>query len=135
LTVEPTDPYKRQDGPSEYLGRNVQPNSRYAPYYGWMGSMMSAYRGSSPYAGMMGAYLSGQGNGTTSNPTSTYGSGSGMMGYGYGTAATSSGWPTAAVLAVAVLGAALLVGGFAFVLPSLRRRRGGAATPTAPVAP
>jgi hypothetical protein len=112
-----------------YLGRNVQPDSRYAPYYGWMGSMMSAYRGSSPYAGMMGAYLSGQGNGTTSNPTATHPIGPGMMGYGYGTTAASGGWPTAAVLAVAALGAALLGAGLALALPRLRSRRGRPSTP------
>jgi len=39
---------------------------------------------------MMGGYLSGQSNGTTSNPTTAYPIGPGMMGYRYNTTATSS---------------------------------------------
>jgi hypothetical protein len=139
-----------------YLGRNVQPDSRYAPDYGWMASMMGRYGGSDagrmssymmgayrslsgsgavPYAGMMGGYptgQSGQGTGTTTSPTTTYLRG-GMMGYSYGAHGTSNsgGWPTAAVLAVALLGAALLGGGLAFLL---RRRRAGPGTSAAPAA-
>jgi hypothetical protein len=36
-----------------YLGKNAQPNSHSMPFYGWMANMMGAYRGSSPYAGMI----------------------------------------------------------------------------------
>jgi hypothetical protein len=111
-------------------------------YAGMMGSyMMGAYRslpgnGAQPYAGMMGGYLGGQAGhstGTTTSPTTTYPF-NGMMGHSYGAHTTSSsgGWPTAAILAVAVLGAGLLAGGLAFALPRLRRRRsGGPATPAA----
>jgi hypothetical protein len=108
-----------------YLGVSATPTSRYGQLYGLMGVMMSGYRGSA-LAGMMGAYLSGQG-------AAGYKVGPGMMGYDYGytrTAGSSSGWPTVAVIAVVVL-ALLLVGGvLAFAAPRLRRRThaAGAAT-------
>jgi hypothetical protein len=82
-----------------YLGKNVKPNSSYAPFYGWMGSMMSRYSGS--YAGMMGYRAGAQGT------------------------SSSGGWPAAAILAVAVLGALLLVAGLVFALPRLRGRGHG----------
>jgi hypothetical protein len=112
-----------------YFGRNVQPNSRYAPFYGWMGSMMSAYRGSSPFAGMMSGYLGSRSSGTTRSYPSP-----GMMGYGSATsgAGASSGWPAAAIVAVVGLGAVLLVFALAVVFPRPRSRHirpGRPATP------
>jgi hypothetical protein len=111
-----------------YLGVSATPTSRYGQLYGLMGVMMSGYRGSA-LAGMMGAYLNGQG-------AAGYNVGPGMMGYDYGythTASSNSGWPTLAVIAVVVL-ALLLVGGvLAFAAPRLRRRShaaGAAATKT-----
>jgi hypothetical protein len=102
-----------------YLGVSVTPSSRYSQLYGLMGVMMSGYHGSA-LAGMMGAYLNGQG-------TAGYTMGPGMMGYsGNGStpaASSSSGWPTGAVIAVVALGAALIVGLGALALPRVRKRR------------
>jgi hypothetical protein len=112
-----------------YFGRNVQPDSRYAPFYGWMGSMMSSYRGSSPYARMMSGYLGSRSSGTTRSYP-----GPGMMGYGspMSGSGASSGWPTAAIVAVVGLGTVLLVFALAVVFPRLRSRHirpGRPATP------
>ena len=116
-----------------YSGKNVAPEGANDSMYGWMGSMMRSYGGSSPYAGMMGAYLSGQVDrsaGTTSNPSLNHPMGPGMMRYDLSSSASSSGgWPTAAVLAVAILGALLIAGVLAVALPKLRGRRNGSATP------
>jgi hypothetical protein len=83
-----------------------------------MGVMMSGYYGSA-LAGMMGAYLNGQG-------TAGYTMGPGMMGYygnGYTPAASSSSsWPTGAVIAVVALVAVLIVGLGALALPRVRKR-------------
>ena len=100
-----------------FLGVTVTPSSRYSQLYGLMGVMMGGYHGSA-LAGMMGAYLNGQG-------TAGYEMGPGMMGYGYGhTPATSSGggWPAGAVIAVVALGAVLFVGLGALALPRIRKR-------------
>ncbi len=98
-----------------YLGVTATPSSRYSQLYGLMGTMMSGYRGSA-LAGMMGAYLNGQG--TAGDPM-----GPGMMGYGYTPNANSGdGWPTGAVIAVAVLGALLIGGLAALTLPRVRKR-------------
>ena len=100
-----------------YLGVTATPSSRYSQLYGLMGTMMSGYRGSA-LAGMMGAYLNGQG-------TAGYAMGPGMMGYRYGYAPTASsggGWPAGAVVAVAVLGAVLIGGFAALALPRVRKR-------------
>ena len=89
-----------------YLGKNVAPNSGYAPYYSWMASMISRYGGS--YAGTMGGYmmraynrLSGQGS-----ATGGYHTGLGMMGHGYSSSqnAADGGMSTGAIIAI-VLGA------------------------------
>jgi hypothetical protein len=101
-----------------YLGVNTVPSSRYAPFFGLMGVMMSGYRGS-PLAGMMSRYLSGQA--APGYP----GAGPGMMGYGYATpgATSSSGaWPTGAIVATAALAALALAGATAVALPRLRKR-------------
>jgi hypothetical protein len=100
-----------------FLGVDATPSSQYSQLYGLMGVMMSGYRGSA-LAGMMGAYLNGQG-------TAGYTLGPGMMGYsGYTTTPSShGGWPTDAVVAVVALGAVLIVGLGAFALPRVRRRR------------
>lgn len=108
-----------------FLGVSVTPSSRDTQLYGLMGVMMSGYRGSA-LAGMMGAYLNGQG-------TPGYPMGPGMMGYGYGytpTARSGGGWPAGAIVAVVALGAVLIVGLGALALPRARRRRhsGTAAT-------
>jgi hypothetical protein len=110
-----------------YLGKDVQPDSRSLPMYGWMASMMSAYRGATPYAGMMSRYLHGQGGRNGAYPMV---GGAGMMG-GYGVQGTSSsgGWPTAAIVLVAVLGGLLLGGALMFALPKLGRHHAG--TPAA----
>lgn len=100
-----------------FLGVSVTPSSRYTQLYGLMGVMMGGYRGSA-LAGMMGAYLNGHG-------TAGYTMGPGMMGYGYvyqPATSSSDGWPAGAVVAVAVLGAVLIVGLGALALPRLRKR-------------
>jgi hypothetical protein len=102
-----------------YLGINATPSRRYTQLYGLMGTMMSGYgyRGSA-LAGMMSRYLDGQG-------VAGYPVGPGMMGYadGYTPAVSSKGgWPTAAIVATAALGALLIGGGIAFAAPKLRRR-------------
>jgi hypothetical protein len=98
-----------------YLGKSVQISGRYAPMYGLIGMMMS-YRGSS-IAGMMSGYLNG-----ASRTTGSAATGSGMMGYATGTtASSSSGWPTGAVVAIAVLAALLIAGTLAIAAPTLRR--------------
>lgn len=100
-----------------YLGVSVTPSRQYSQLYGLMGVMMSGYHGSA-LAGMMGAYLNGQG-------TAGYTMGPGMMGYGYGytpTASSGGGWPAGAVIAVAVLGVVLIGGGAAVALPRVRKR-------------
>jgi hypothetical protein len=89
-----------------YLGKSTpQGAGRYAPMYGLIG-MMTGYRGTS-IAGMMSGYLNSQ---SRSQSTAPYTTGGGMMGYGTGSRANSSGWPTGAIVAVAVLAALLLVG-------------------------
>jgi hypothetical protein len=106
-----------------FLGVSATPSSRNSEFYGLMGVMMSGYRGS-PLAGMMGAYLNGQG---TAGSTM----GLGMMGYrARPTASSGGGWPAGAIVAVSALGAALIVGLGAFALTRLRKRRqsGNAAT-------
>jgi hypothetical protein len=97
-----------------YLGRSAQIQGRYAPMYGLIGMMMG-YRGSS-IAGMMSRYLGG--GGTASSIT-----GYGMMGGGIGQPANSTGggWPTGAVLVIAVLAALLLAGALALTMPAVRR--------------
>ena len=111
-----------------YLGVTVSPSSRYTHLYGLMGVMMSGYRGyrGSALAGMMGAYLNGQGK-------AGYATGPGMMGNGYGytpTASSGGGWPGGAVGAAVALGAVLIGGLGALALPRVRKRRhsGPAAT-------
>jgi hypothetical protein len=111
-----------------YLGRDVAPDNRDAPLYGWMGSMMSAYRGSSPYAGMMRGYLSRQAGETSNHP------GAGMMGYGYAAGAAGGGWPTGAIIVVSALAAALLLGGILVARPKLRDRNVQPRRPSAPPA-
>jgi hypothetical protein len=106
-----------------YLGVSAAPSSRYSQLYGLMGVMMSGYRDSA-LAGMMSAYLNGQG-------TAGHGMGPGMMGYGYTpTASSGGGWPAGAVVAVVALGALLIVALGALALPRVRKRRhsGTAAT-------
>jgi hypothetical protein len=103
-----------------HFGKSAQIPGRYAPMYGLMG-MMTGYRGGS-IAGMMSGYLNGQSQGTTPNTTL----GTGMMGY-YGTQTSSgstSGWPTGAVVATAVLGALLLAALVGLGVAMLRRRGG-----------
>ena len=100
-----------------YLGVNATPSSRYTQLYGLMGVMMIGYHGSA-LAGMMGAYLNGQG-------AAGYTMGRGMMGYGTGYTPTSSsggGWSTGAIVAVGLLGAVLIASLAAFVLPGVRGR-------------
>jgi hypothetical protein len=98
-----------------YLGKTAQIPGRYAPMYGLIG-MMTGYRGSS-IAGMMSGYLNSQSQGTQ-----PYTGGPGMMGSGTLTSANSSGgWPTGAIVAIAVL-AALLIGGLLLALPRLHGR-------------
>jgi hypothetical protein len=108
-----------------YLGVSATPTSRNGQLWGLMGVMMSGYHRSA-LAGMMGAYLSGQG-------APGYRMGPGMMGgYGYTPAARSrSGWPTAAVIAVCVFALLLVAGVVAVGAPRLGRRShaAGAATP------
>jgi hypothetical protein len=108
-----------------YVGVNAPLPGRYAPMFGLMGSMMLGYHGQ--LAGMMSRYLSGQTSGG-------YTIGPGMMGAPYGTpVATSggSGWPTGAVVAIAVLAAVLVTGALALALPKVRRRRSHHASPSA----
>jgi hypothetical protein len=113
-----------------YLGRPVPPNGGYGSYYGWMAKMMSRY-GGGPYAGMMGSYMMGAYRSLSPGGSAPY---AGMMGgsypaspsmmrNAYGTHGTGSGgWPTAAIVAIAVLVALSAVG----VLAYLRSRpRGG----------
>ena len=110
-----------------YLGVNTAPGSRYRPLYGLMGAMMTGYRGSA-LAGMMSAYLSGQG-------TAGYATGPGMMRsvYSSAPAATSGGgWPTAAVVAVIVLAVMLVGGALALMVPRLRARPRRPATTAGP---
>lgn len=106
-----------------YLGVSASPSSRYDQLYGLMGGMMSGYRGSA-LAGMMGTYLNGQGK-------AAYTMGPGMMGHARGSIAASSsgrGWPTGAIVGVAVLGAILIAGAAALAVPRVRKRsRSGAA--------
>jgi hypothetical protein len=100
-----------------FLGVSVTPSGRYSRLYGLMGVMMSGYRGSA-LAGMMGAYLNGQG-------TAGYTMGPGMMGSAHGhtpTASSGGGWPAGAVVAVVALGAVMIVGLGALVLPRVRKR-------------
>ena len=108
-----TDQMHRYLG-ERYLGKSAQIQGRYAPMYGLIGMMMG-YRGSS-IAGMMSRYLSGHGTGPAA---SAYG----MMGTGPGASASSpgGGWPTGAVIAIAVLAALLLIGTLAVTMPALRR--------------
>jgi hypothetical protein len=108
-----------------FLGVSAKPTSRYGQLWGLMGVMMSGYHGSA-LAGMMRAYLNGQG-------TAGYTTGPGMMGYGYGdthAASSTSGWPTLAVIAVIALTVLLVGGAVAFAAPRLRgrSRAAGAAT-------
>ncbi len=110
-----------------YLGRDVRPDSRSLPMYGWMASMMGAYRGHMPYAGMMGRYLRGQGGGSGAYPM--MGGGGMMGGYGVEGKSSSGGWPAGAIVFLAVLGVLLLAGALAFALSKLRRRHPG--TPAA----
>lgn len=99
-----------------YLGNNVRPDSRSLPMYGSMANTMSAYRGHMPFAGMMSNYLRGSGGGYSMM-------GPGMMG-GYNSvqgSSSSGGWPTGAIVLVALLGGLLLAGVLAFALPKLHR--------------
>jgi hypothetical protein len=100
-----------------FLGVTVTASSRYSQLYGLMGVMMDGYHGSA-LAGMMGAYLNGQG-------PAGYTMGPGMMGYGYGhtpAASSGGGWAAGAVIAVLALGAVLIVGLGALALPRVRKR-------------
>jgi hypothetical protein len=107
-----------------YLGVTPTPSSRDTQLYGLMGVMMSGYHGSA-LAGMMGAYLNGQG-------TAGYGTGAGMMGAGHTpTASSGGGWPTGAVVAVVAFGAVLIVGLGALAVPRIRKRRHSGTTVTA----
>jgi preprotein translocase subunit SecG len=100
-----------------YLGKSATFSGRYAPMYGLIG-MMTSYRGSA-LAGMMSGYLSGQGQ-----KAGPYSVGPGMMGRlsAPGTESSSSGWPTGAIVATAVLAALLLGVALALGVPMLRRR-------------
>jgi hypothetical protein len=101
-----------------YLGVSATPTTRYGQLYGLMGVMMSGDRGSA-LAGMMGAYLNGQG-------TAGYTMGPGMMGYAYPSASgtsSSGGWPTAAIVATAILAGLLLAAAVAFLTPRIRSGR------------
>lgn len=99
------------------LGRSVRPDGRSLPMYGWMASMMSAYRGHAPYAGMMSSYLRG-------GPSMMGGAGM-MGGYGVEGASGSGGWPTGAIVLVALLGGLLLAGALAFAVPRLHGDHAG----------
>jgi hypothetical protein len=108
-----------------YLGKSVAPNSSYAPYYSWMGSMMSRYAGS--YAGMVSGYMMGAYNGLSGRGSAAGGShmGPGMMGYGYASSsqnAADSGMSTGAIIAI-VLGAVAVVGLLVVVLLRMTGRR------------
>jgi hypothetical protein len=101
-----------------YLGVN-SPRGSDGHLWALMGVMMSGYRGSA-LAGMMAAYLNGQG-------TAGYQLGTGMMGYGYAYTPAAggnvgNGWPTGAILAVCALGLLLVGGGIAYVLTRGRER-------------
>lgn len=99
-----------------YLGKNTQPDSRSLPMYGWMANMMSAYRGHMPYAGMMSNYLRRSGGGYSMM------GGAGMMsGYSAQSTSGSGGWPTGAIVLVAVLGGLLLAGVLSLTVPRLLR--------------
>jgi hypothetical protein len=100
-----------------YLGIDATAGARYGALYGLMSAMMSGYRGSA-LAGMMSAYLNGQGK-------AGYSAGPGMMGYSYAytpTTKSSDGWPTGAVIAVAILGTLLAAGALAFATPRFKGR-------------
>lgn len=118
-----------------YLGKNVAPNGNYKNFYGWMANMMSHYSGA--YAGMMGGYMMGayrslSGQGGYSGMMGGTGLGTGMMGSAYNATSSSSGWSTGEIVAVSVIGAALLAVGLAFAVPKLRhRRQSGPASPAA----
>jgi hypothetical protein len=100
-----------------YLGKTAQITGSYAPIYGLVGMMMS-YRGSS-LATMMSGYL-----GSHSERAGSATSGSGMMGTATETTAASTGWPIAAIAAIAILAALLIAG----TLTLLLRRRPSTAT-------
>jgi hypothetical protein len=86
---------------------------------------------------MMGRYLE-EGAGSSSTGNGSYGmmGGSrGMMGYGSVNQSSSSsgGWPTGAIVAVAVLGVVLIGGLLALALPRMRGRSGrGRPSPASP---
>jgi hypothetical protein len=104
-----------------YLGKSAQIPGRYAPMYGLIGMMMG-YRGSS-IAGMMSGYLSGGSAGSSTVASGMMGGGTGSLASGTGSPvnSTSGGWPTGAVVAIAVLAALLLAGTLTLTVPSLRR--------------
>jgi hypothetical protein len=108
-----------------YLGKRVAPNSSYAPYYSWMGNMMSRYGGT--YAGMMGGYMMGAYNSLSGQGSATggYHMGPGMMGYGYASPsqnAAAGGMSTGAIIAI-VLGAIAVVGLLVVLLLRMTGRR------------
>jgi hypothetical protein len=108
-----------------YFGKSAQPGGGYGSMYGWLGSMMRSHGGSGPYAGMMVRYLE-EGAGRSTNGSYPMMGGGGMMGYYAGqNASGSSGWPTGAIAAVAVLGALLIGGAIMLVWPRLRGRGRG----------
>lgn len=103
-----------------YLGKSPRPDSRSLSMYGSMASMMSAYRGHMPYAGMMSDYLRGGSGGYSMM------GGASMMG-GYNSvqgSSSSGGWPTSAIVLIALLGGLLLASVLAFALPKLHRHNG-----------
>jgi hypothetical protein len=119
-----------------YFGNKVTPRSGYGATYGWMASMMRSYGGSGAYTGMIGRYLEeGASASRGSGAYSMMGGGGGMMGYGYANQSTSSsnGWPTGAIVAVALLGA-LLLGGAIFYALQRVRGHGHDGRPAAPSA-
>ncbi len=115
-----------------YLGGGVATERRYGSLYGWMGAMMGGYGGPG-LAERMSRYLrdhdgAAAGGGHDMGPGMMYGNDDGP----YGAAGDAGGgWPTAAIVAVAVLGALLVGGALALALPRLRRGGRDSTAPTA----
>lgn len=117
---------------SEVGAGKSAPESRYGSLYGWMGAMMGGYGGPG-LADRTSRYLrdrdgASAGDGYDMGPGMMHGSGEGP----YGAAGEAGGgWPTAAIVAVAVLGALLVGGALALALPRLRRGGRDSTAPTA----
>jgi hypothetical protein len=107
-----------------YFGNNVQPEGGYTSMYGRIGGMMGSYGASGGYAVMMGRYLQEGPENSTNGSYPMMGRG-GMMGtYANQSSSSSGGWPTGAIVAVAV-SVALLIGGLVFLATPRLRGRGG----------